>query len=62
MALRTPHSCFAIHVDLKVTDTPAEKVGVMHRWSNRIGPYPLGPSNDQLVVFNFRNKFYPGAL
>ena len=28
-------------------------IGVVHRWSNGVGPFPLGPSNDVLLVFNF---------
>ena len=31
----------------------AAKVGVVHRWSNNVGPFPLGPSNDVVLVFNF---------
>ena len=28
----------------------------MNRWSNGVGPFPLGPSNDVLLVFNFGRK------
>ena len=28
-------------------------IGVVHRWSSALGPFPLGASNDVLLVFNF---------
>ena len=44
---------------LMAVDTPEQQIGVIHRWSNNIGPYPLGRSNDQVVVYNFGNNSLP---